>query len=222
MKASLLSIALILSRVVALGQNQALIGNSYIFISDNVVVYGYDSEDDQLNQDIKFLARLNTKFRVDRLDVDNNLVISFWDYPVKNSQKGSRAVGHSTDYSVALEFIGNWANDKLFVIKTQDFNNTAKPFYGPKGSFNWGVMTLPIKVRPGKGDRDFTLEENLNLGFFAGYKQQIGGTAKKALNFLGGASITRVRIEENSLKDAFPIPEGSTASGLMLSAGIVY
>ncbi len=131
-----------------------------------------------------------------------------------------------TDVTLKLalgkKYIGLWANHLQFKMKLSDLNDKTIEYHGKAGSFTYGVMTLPIKLRFGNGsDRQFNFEENLNLGFTFGYKKQPQSRVKQSHNFLGSVGISRVELNENSLNAGGPLDD-DTASGIMLSAGYLY
>jgi hypothetical protein len=213
-------------------QQQSITGNSYITIVDNMTVYGVRSNG-SIDREQFFKVPKGTKFNANGLDSSNNIRITFWNYPnpsdtskahkVPKMGKASLPQGYSSNYSAAKEFIGNWANDKEFIVDLKDFNSCCKLYYGKRFDFAWGVMTLPIKARLGNGDdRFFDVEENLNLGFTFGLRHQLPGVKEQALNYLLGVSIARVRADSISLKNNFKAPQSSVASALMFSGGVLY
>ncbi len=124
--------------------------------------------------------------------------------------------------SLNKKYIGMWANHLQFKMKLTDLNDKAIEYHGKAGSFTYGVMTLPIKMRFGNGgDRLFNFEENLNLGFTFGYKRQPQSRVKQSHNFLGSVGVSRVELTEDSLNTEMDL-EDDTASGIMLSAGYLY
>jgi hypothetical protein len=204
-------------------QTSTITGNSFITTIDNLVVYGVKS-DGKVDKTKTFKIPKGTKFNANGFDEDNNVKITFWDYSVKTKPaKSSLAIGYSFDYSSGKEYIGSWANEKDFIIDLKVFNLGAKPYYGKRNDFTWGVMTLPIKARLGdKKEKFFDVEENLNLGFTFGLRHQIQSKKEQALNYLVGISIARVRTDSISLKNNFTAPQSSIAPALMISGGILY
>lgn len=206
----------------SIAQTETITGNAFITTLDNMVVYGISQG--KIDRTKVFKISKGTKFNVNGFDEDNNIRVTFWRYSAPQSlEKSAMPPGYSTTYTNSREFISSWANHKEFVMELKVFNLGCKIYYGSRKDFSWGVMTLPIKARLGDGgDRFFDVEENLNLGFTFGLRQQLQGRKQQALNFLLGISIARVRTDSISLKNNFPAPQSSVSSALMFSAGTLF
>jgi hypothetical protein len=129
-------------------------------------------------------------------------------------------------YTKRFTTIGYWANQENFVIELKTFNTSCKQYYGHSVSFNFGAMTLPIKMRFGDNNKNttkgFQFEENLNLGFTLGPKWQLKGTHDQSVNLLGGVGVSRVKLDSTSLKNNYPVPTSGEAPAVSTTIGFLY
>lgn len=231
----------ILAQTNVLGQ--AIVGNSYVTITDAVAVYGVGSDGD-IDISHNFKIPLGTKFLVTGFDAKNNIKITFWRFSPDIStnsllrhqndtsgrevrreiiiKKSVLKKEEARQYVDELEYIGPWANFKEFALPVTTFNGTCKLYYGKKNDFTWGVMTLPIKVRFGNNeDRFFNFEEKLNLGFNFGIRHQIQGRVEQSLNYLIGVGVTSVKTDSISLKNKIK-PSSTSSTALSFNIGVLY
>jgi hypothetical protein len=206
---------------------QAIVGNVYITIADGAEVFSMDANGQKGGT--RFRVPINTKFSISGFDSNNNLIISFWRYKAPDAERkttGAPALLTRTNvqsYPADTLLIGRWANYKLFIMDLKTFNQSCKSFFGKRNDFNWGVMTLPIKVRFGDGENNYPdFEENLNLGFTFGWRHQFQGKVEHASNVLGGFGIARVRADSISVRSGFEAPSSNTATAVMINAGFLY
>lgn len=206
---------------------QNLIGKVYITTSDQIAVFGLDDKGN-LDSARRYSARGYSKFSVVGFDEQNNVLITFWRYPVWHGN--TKSYVHSdtitkkyfADYQDSLQFIGAWANYKRFAINPRILNSSAREYFGSKTEFTWGVMTLPIKARFGNhDDKFFDFEERLNLGFAFGMKKQLRGYVEQSMNYLIGFGITNVKTDSISLKDV-SMYDGKNSLALTLHGGVMY
>jgi hypothetical protein len=210
-----------------------LIGSAYITNVGHSMVYGVSAGDTKDSGHTFFVGQ-NTKFTVVRFSKDNDMVIVFWDYPNDTEgSKGSSALNFAKEYDVKQSSISSWANKKEFIMELKTFNAVCSIYYGKKVDFTWGAMTLPLKIRFGNGtDRDFNVEENLNLGFAIGLKKQLASRHLQSLNYLVFCSMGRVQADSASFKIytpagsntpvPYPAPSSNVASALSTGLGCVY
>jgi hypothetical protein len=211
------------------GQDQALVGKVYVVFSDQISVYGLNAAGDK-DDALKFTAKGGTKFSIVGFDEKNNILVTFWRYPVYDSKSKKPRYASSSaitktefkSYDENLEFIGSWANYKKFAINPKILNSSCKEYFATKKDFTWGVMTLPIKARFGNNEKKFfDFEERLNLGFVFGLKKQLKGYSQRSRNYLAGFGITSVRTDSLSMKD-ISVYDGKSSLALSLHTGVLY
>jgi len=215
---------------------QAIVGNSYVTIADAITVYGIkgDGSIDSLHN---YKVGIGAKFSVNGFDKNNNIKLIFWKYPSKPALRNDSSRTTTKEiidtfytlkkrdaraYNDTLENISAWANFKEFVLPLSIFNSACKLYYGRKYEFNWGVMSLPIKVRFGnQGDKYFDFDEKLNLGFVFGLRNQIPSKIEQSVNYLLGVGITSVKTDSLSLRSG-KNPSNPTGTALSVNGGILY
>ena len=231
-------ITLIVLLVASMNLNaQSIIGKMYNIVPDYVNVYGVDSNN-HIIPTAKFRASSNTKFTVTGFDSSHNIKITFWRYHFfTDSSKETMAekAKKTSEYYAKIKsktelykfddisgYIGRWANYKEFAMKPEDFNSSCIPYFGSNNEFTWGVMTLPIKLRPGNStDRLFSYEEKLNLGFVFGLRHQLQGKVQQSLNYLVGVGIANVRTDSLSQKSGVT-PSGTSSAAFSANIGALY
>ncbi|AMR31531.1 hypothetical protein A0256_08880 [Mucilaginibacter sp. PAMC 26640] len=204
---------------------QAIIGKMYTIVPDFVNVYGV-TKTNSIDPVAKFRASGGTKFTVTGFDKDHNIKLTFWRYvDARMHTKQYDSVKRAEElynFGVPNGYIGKWANYKEFAMSPEDFNSSCIAYYGTKTEFTWGVMTLPIKLRPGNGSsRFFSYEESLNLGFVFGWRQQLKGKVKHSINYLMGVGIANVKTDSLSQKSGIS-PAGASAAAFSVNAGVLY
>lgn len=252
MKRLVFVLLLLLSKHIASSQN--VVGKSYVTNLNNLKVVPVDEINfpEGTNSLGFYYVKKGTKFSVDGIDKNNNLVISFWPYkrgenkndttiPPLNKLKFdnqtpldiNKLIVYAENESrynyqdqnnqqASPSYIGSWAGSRQFIMPLSSFNVGTQQYFGSTTSFNWGIMTLPIKVRFGNKDtRYFTFEQNLNLGFTAGVKRQFQGKVEQAINLLGGFGVTNSKLDKVSLASG-PITEVRNELALSFNFGILY
>jgi hypothetical protein len=205
---------------------QAIVGKMYTIVPDFINVYGVDSSNSIITTKA-FRASGRTKFTVTGFDKQNNIKVTFWRYDTGKYAGGSDPRTQIKQDSVYIfdtqqVYIGGWANYKEFAISPEDFNSSCIAYFGTSHEFTWGVMTLPIKLRfGGSAGRTFSFEEKLNLGFVAGFRQQLKGTIQHSLNYVGGFGATSVRTDSLSQKSGIA-PTGTTSGAFSFNVGVLY
>ena len=211
------------------GFTQSIVGKIYVTASDELTVYGVDSNGN-LDSTKRYTASNGTKFSVIGFDANNNVKITFWRFPFYNEATKKWEYTHRRSikresfytYSTDQEFIGSWANYLQFAIPPSVLNSSCKEYFGAKKEFTWGVMTLPIKARFGNGkNKYFDFEERLNLGFVFGLKNQLKGYIPQSINYLAGFGIVNARTDSLSLKDV-QYYDGKNSLALSFHIGVLY
>ncbi len=116
---------------------------------------------------------------------------------------------------------------KFFLLPKSSFDSNSEIKYDiPEGSFTFGAITVPIKLRFGmkdnQGNREsyFDFTGDVNIGLSAGFKWRPTKTEDFSLNFLGGFSITSVEVDEQTTKGF--VSTNTKASAFTPNLSIVF
>ncbi len=130
---------------------------------------------------------------------------------------------NNLDYQDENKYIGAWAGNSSFIIPLASFNQQTSPYNGKSNSFNWGVMTLPVKLRLGNHqDRYFNFEEKINLGFTAGWKHQFQSRINQGVNVLSGFGIANVKTDSVSLDNGYYDSKHVSETAFSATLGCLY
>ena len=130
---------------------------------------------------------------------------------------------YALDNYLDPEYIGEWAGNRSFIMPLTSFNQQTQAYFGKSNTFNWGVMTLPVKLRFGNSsERFFNFEEKINLGFSAGIKRQFQNRKDVSINYLGGVGIASAKTDSVSLKQGFYDSKHLSEIAFSFNFGVLY
>ncbi|MFC5046212.1 hypothetical protein ACFSTE_04415 [Aquimarina hainanensis] len=145
----------------------------------------------------KEVLEKNTEFVIERILANGNYVIHVLKYRKVKKDEGINA---------RLVYKDDKSRKFFFLPKNSFEPNTEIKYDTPRHSFTFGTITVPIKLRFSSRDKEdrrenyFDFRGDVNIGLSAGYKLRIGKKKDFSLNFLAGASITSVEVDEQSTK----------------------
>ncbi len=219
---SLITIAIFFSAT--LGALAQIKPGEHFIVNSDVKVYPSNlAADAPANKDKDYKnAVRGLKFTILTVTDNGYFVIKFWHFKdapnsLKISDMDNATLSANDDFNISSSDEG-----KRFLISIGDLNNSCQSYYGKGVAFVGGAMTIPLKLRFGNGtDRDFIVEEKLNIGLTPGIKFQLPSRHDQSISLVINPSITGATTQAASFIPGYT-PSSDTERAFGLGFGVVY
>lgn len=122
-------------------------------------------------------------------------------------------------------------NGKLLAIKKAKLDEMIKAgevesiyglWYGNRGEFATGLLTVPFKFRPGKNGENFSMTTDITIGSYLGYKRRIHRTKDHFVIFTGTLGLSYINLNTNNTSNTEFEDLTGVVPGVSWSTGLIF